>query len=112
MTQEQQPSGGRALDGEMLGQLREFAERATPGPWRWDEGGDMVSDAAGDSDDMTTYYEPEWHKAPPTTIIKTDSGYYPPRDNDGAFIAAFNPTVCLQLLDMIQSLTSRDASSL
>lgn len=61
-------------------ELRELLARATPGRWHWNEEGQLVSTHTKDS---------EWGGPPePVKIIETDSGYYPPRRNDAALIAA------------------------
>jgi hypothetical protein len=57
----------------------------------------------GDSGDMRWDWNGEKGRTvPPTTIIETDSGHYPPRENDRAHIAAFSPSVCLRLIQEIQ----------
>ena len=71
--------------------LREIAEKATPGPWRWRpmyEGQPQAETDLLDSNDER--------------IIQTDSGFYPPRNNDRDYIAAFDPPTTLALLDLIE----------
>lgn len=88
-----------------LQKLREIAQRATQGRWFWRDN-TMMSDAPGHPDDMESHWDrPDGeHYTPPTTIIETDSGYYPPRENDAAHIAEWYPERCLQLLDELERL--------
>lgn len=81
--------------------IRERCEAATPGPWVWSDGGEMLAAGAGDEDDMR--WDGQGSYAPPTKVIETDSGVYPPRDNDRAFIAAARSDVPA-LLDEIDRL--------
>jgi hypothetical protein len=86
-----------------LERLRSIAQAATPGPWYWNGEDQMVTMSPGDSGDMRWDWNGEKGRTvPPTTIIETDSGHYPPRENDRAHIAAFSPSVCLRLIQEIQ----------
>jgi uncharacterized protein with PIN domain len=77
------------ISAEDRAQMRERCEKATPGPWHWDDSdrskargrvdGDMVSLAPLAPGEEAEYVEP---------IIQTDSGVYGPREADRAFIAA------------------------
>jgi len=82
-----------------LDRLESIARAATPGPWWWNDMDEMVSDSDGPEWDMDL----DWTsgkpvRVGPTRVIETDSGYYPPRDNDRAHIAAFDPPTVLALI--------------
>ena len=101
--------------------LRALCEQATPGPWQWDvDDADMTAPCAlpaphRDEDEVRpTGHECEafpverddaglvsrWEYHVP--IIITDSGYYPPRENDRAFIAAAR-TALPELLEELEA---------
>ncbi len=62
------------LDG-----LEATARAATPGPWEWDDGGDLIATSVPG----------------PTRVIITDSGFYPPDDETGDHIATHDPAYVL-----------------
>lgn len=58
------------LTEKLLAKLERLCKKATPGPWVWNEAQNM-------------HGPDRW-----ATVIETDSGMYPPRQNDRDFIAA------------------------
>lgn len=84
---------------EELDRLEAIARAATSGPWRWDDDDQMVAVGVESERDVNWDWSGEGPpRAISTTIIETDSGYYPPRDNDRAHIAAFDPPTVLALI--------------
>lgn len=55
----------------------------TPGPWRWNEHHQLVSDGATEYPGTDDWMDPE-----PKRIVETDGGHYPPHGADRALIAA------------------------
>lgn len=72
-----------------LADLRAKAEAATPGPWRWKHW--AAGDAAVLADDT-----------PPEPAIVARSYGLPNADADAAYIAAANPQMIRQLLDLLR----------
>lgn len=103
----------RALVNEMddLRKLASLAKAATPGPWTWDDdrmfgGPDYVGDVYSCPDDHATV---KWLSGGERAkmrqvIVETDSGYYPPRAADAAFIAAADPTSICTINERIEKL--------
>lgn len=58
---------------QRIAEIRARCEAASLGPWEWADDALWAVAPTDDFDD--------------SRIIETDSGYYPPRDNDRAFIA-------------------------
>lgn len=88
-------------DAVNLDALEALAQAATPGPWYWKDD-EMVTDAIGDDEDADWDFKTGSHVGP-TTLIKTDSGQYPPRANNAAFIAAANPATVLALIARLRA---------
>lgn len=80
------------LTQDELDRLQALADAATPGPWTWGDDDEMwgpptPTDAQESyelDEDDTFLYQPGQKRI---RIIATDSGYYPPREADQAFIA-------------------------
>lgn len=85
-----------------LDQLREKAENATPGPW-----GEYVADC---DSFMSTFYvgkpNGEWPLKPDEVVVVTGCNgcaYGQTRDEDSAFIAAFNPEIALAFIEYVHA---------
>lgn len=78
---------------DLLAEIERRAEAASPAPWRW-IGDEMYGGIGVGSDGRDTEWvgseDEEWNDQPvnSTKIIETDSGVYPPRERDRAFLAA------------------------
>lgn len=70
-----------------LDALQALCDAATEGPWVWEDN-KLGSPATGDGDHLTWDGGEDGLEGRGTRIIETDGGYYPPRANDRAFIAA------------------------
>ena len=77
------------------GKLREVAEAATEGPWRWE-----WYRLGGEEDRSIPCH---LHGATGgDSIVETDSGVYGPRVPDAIHIATFDPPTVLRLLDRLE----------
>lgn len=81
--------------------LRAIGEKATPGPWRY-RGYDIIQV-------VDRGLTPKGRKRDDQgdTIVDGGMDYFDLEDRDGTYIAAFNPLVCLQLLDELSALRSQ-----
>jgi hypothetical protein len=75
--------------------IRARLEAATPGPWEWNDLGEMESVHREKDEDGIGFTG--------DAIIETDGGCYGPRENDRAFIANA-PTDIAALLDWCEKL--------
>lgn len=81
---------------ELREELRRKATAAMPGPWRWDENKQLVSDAEVDSE------------GDPETVINDPYVFHwRTGEDDRAYIAAANPAIVLALLDKIDALETQ-----
>lgn len=80
--------------------LRALADAATPGPWEALPD-DFLPERCGGI--VAGERQPDQENWERPSIVVTDSGYYPPRMNDAAFIAAAR-TALPQLLDRVEAL--------
>ncbi len=96
------------MTDEELDAIEARANVATPGPWAWDQHGDLRS---------TTATDPDWWDsettAPFVTVIVTDTGAYPPRGATAEFIAAARtdvPTLVAEVRRLRALLKMSDAT--
>lgn len=100
------------MTNPQLQQLRQAAEKATPGPWRVEVDPYGQTDKDGNprvwgvyGPESTVDYGDGCERSEPR-IIETDCGVYEPEWNDAAYISIANPTTVLALLDQLAAVTA------
>jgi len=83
------------IPAEKLDELRQLASKATPGPWGYDDGAVICGDGWGFSS------VPSQYRFDPEDTYMRDIPEGVDSDRDSQYIAAMNPTQCLELLDEI-----------